>query len=120
MARLIISVFCTLAVPILLVPAYSLWHKDRHQVPHWRNGAGLASITFIVVSWSLQLFDLVRVLDRVNWQPSQNFEWYSGSIELYFLPLGPLLALAFRGLTRLQVLPAGLLVWELAASLTYS
>lgn len=41
-------------------------------------------------------------------------------IEIYLLPLAPLLALALRGVPRLQVVAAGIPVWVLAATLVYA
>jgi len=121
MPRPFFSAFCSLTIPILLLCAYTLWNKrSRRELPHWRNGAGLVSIALIFVSWSIQLFDWAFFLIRINWQDYPSLDWYSGSIEIYLLPLAPLLALAFKGLPRLQVLTAGMLVWALAASLTYS
>ena len=77
MVRLFISVFCSLAIPTLLVWAYSLWNKsNRRELPHWRNGMGLASITIIFASWSIQLLGLALFLSHVNMQSSQNFEWF--------------------------------------------
>jgi hypothetical protein len=121
MVRLFISMLCSLAIPTLLVWAYSLWNKgNRRELPHWRNGMALASITIIFGSWSIQLLGLVLFLSRVNMQGSQNFSWFLMGVEIYLLPLAPLLAFGFRGLPRLQVFTAGILVWMLEASLVYS
>src|SRR5271168_2286980 len=118
MVRLFISVFCSFAIPTLLVWCYSLWSKgSRRKLPHWRSGMGLASITIIFASWSIQVFGLALFLSRVSWRGFQNIEWYFGHIEIYLLPLAPLLAVGFRGLPRLQVFTAGMLVWALTASL---
>ena len=121
MVRQFISVFCSLAVPTLLVWAYSLWKKgSRRELPHWRNGMGLASVTFTFASWSIQVSGLVVFLSRINWHGFQSIDWYLMYIELYLLPLAPLFAIGFKGLPRLQVFTAGILVWVLAASLVYT
>src|SRR5258706_5592502 len=121
MPRLFTSVFCSFAIPTLLVWGYSLWNKGiRRGLPHWRNGLGLASITLILASWSIQVFGLVLFLGRVSWHGFQNIEWYLGHIEIYTLPLAPLLALGFKGLPRLQRFTAGILVRVFTASLVYT
>jgi hypothetical protein len=121
MVRLFISVSCSFAIPILLVWGYSLWNKGtRRELPQWRNGMGLASITLIFASWSIQVFGLALFLSRISWHGFQNIDWYFGHIEIYLLPLAPLLAVGFRGLPRLQVFTAGILVWVLAASFVYT
>jgi hypothetical protein len=120
MVRLFISMFCGLAIPALLVSAYSRWNNGcRRELPHWRDGVGLASVAFIFASWSIQLVGLVLLLTHINLQGSQNFAWYWMHIEIYLLPLAPLLALGFRGLPRLQVFTAGILVWVLTATFVY-
>jgi hypothetical protein len=87
MVRQFISVFCSLAVPTLLVWAYSLWKKgSRRELPHWRNGMGLASVTFTFASWSIQVSGLVVFLSRINWHGFQSIDWYLMYIEFY-LPL---------------------------------
>src|SRR5258708_40295635 len=97
MGRLFTSALCGLAIPTLLVWAYSHWVKgNRRELPHWRNGMGLASITLIFAGWSIQLFGLILLVGHVNWPGLQNFGWYWGHIEIYLLP-APLLALALKG-----------------------
>jgi hypothetical protein len=59
-------------------------------------------------------------LGQQSWHGFQNIEWYFGHIEIYLLPLAPLLAVGFKGLSRLQVFTAGILVWVLTASFVYS
>jgi hypothetical protein len=116
-----IALFCILAIPTLLLWAYWLWAKgNRRELPHWRNGMELASIILAFASWSIQLSGLVLFLSRVNWNGFQNFGWYWGHVEIYVLPLAPLLALGFKGLPRLQVFTAGMLSWALTASLVYT
>jgi hypothetical protein len=121
MIRLLTSVFCILAIPTLLVWGYSLWNEgSRRVLPHWRNAMGLASITLILAIWSIQVFSLVLSLSHVSWHGSQDIKWYCGQIEIYLLPLAPLLAVGFKGLPRLQVFTAGILVWVLTASFVYT
>jgi hypothetical protein len=121
MFGLFTSVFCSFAIPTLLVWGYSLWSKSsRRELPHWRNGMGLASITLIFTSWSIQVFGLVLFQSRVSWHGFQNIEWYFRYIELYLLPLAPLLAIGFKGPPRLQVFTAGILMCVLAAASGYT
>ena len=120
MVRLFTSLSCIFAIPTLLVWGYSLWNKgSRRELPHWRNGMGLASITLIFANWSIQVFGLALSLSRVSWHGFPNIEWYWGHIEIYLLPIAPLLAVGFKGLPRLQVFAAGILVWVLTASFVY-
>jgi hypothetical protein len=112
---------CSLATPVLLVWGYSLWNKrSRKELPQWRNGMGLASITFIFASWVIQVAGLVMVLSRIYWQGFENIDWYVGRVEVYLLPLAPFFTIGFKGLPRLQVFTAGILVWVLEASLVYA
>jgi hypothetical protein len=120
MVRLFTSLLCIFATPTLLVWGYSLWNKgSRRELPHWRNGMGLASITLIFANWSIQVLGLVLSLSRVSWHGPQNIDWYLEHIEIYVLPLAPLLAVGFKGLPRVQVFTAGILVWVLTASFVY-
>ena len=121
MVRIFTFVFCTLAIPTLLVWGYSLWNRGgRKELPHWRNGMGLAAITLIFAGWSIQLLGLVLSLSRINSQGFQNFGWYWGYIEIYTLLLAPLLALAWKGPPRLQIFAAGVFLYLLAASSVYA
>jgi hypothetical protein len=107
--------------PALLVWAYFLWNNgSRRELPHWRNGLGLASVTFIFASWSIQVFGLALFLSRINWNGYQSIEWYLGHVEIYLLPLAPLFAIGFKGHPRLQVFTAGTLAWAREASLVYA
>jgi hypothetical protein len=119
MVRLFTFVFCSLTIPILLVWSYSLWNKgSRRELPRWRNGIGLASINFIFAIWSIQVVSLILFLSRVSWLGFQNFEWYLDHIAINLFPLVLLFAaVAFKGLPRLLVFTAGILVWVLTASL---
>jgi hypothetical protein len=42
-----------------------------------------------------------------------------GHIEIYTLPLAPLLALGWKGIPRLQIFGAGIFAWVLTASFVY-
>ena len=117
MGRPLIFVFCILAVPVLLVWACTVWtRRTRLELPHWRNGLGLASITLIFAGWSFQLLGLILFLTRVNWPGFQNFWWYWFQVQIYLFVLSPLLALALKGLPRLQVFVAGILLYLLVGS----
>jgi hypothetical protein len=112
---------CSLAIPILLVWGFSLWNtRSRKELPHWRNGMGLASITFIFASWVIQVAGLAMFLSRIYWQGFQNIDSYLDYLEIYLLPLALFFAIGFKGVPRLQVFLAGILVWVLAASLVYA
>jgi hypothetical protein len=110
-------VFCSLAIPVLLVWAWALWTKrTRRELPHWRNGLGLAAITLIFAGWSFEIIGLFLFMTRVNWRGFRAFGWYWDHIEIYLFILNPLLALAWKGVPRLQVFVAGILFWVLVAS----
>jgi hypothetical protein len=83
-------------------------------------GRGLASITLIFASWSIQVLGLLLSLSRESWHSFQTIQWYLDGIDMYLVPLGPLLAIAFKGLPRLQVFTAGILVWLLAWAFVYT
>lgn len=120
MVRVFTSIFCSFAIPTLLIWGYSSWNKgSRRELPHWRNGIGLASITLILASWSIQVFALVVFLTR-SWYGFQSIHRYLQGVEMYLLPLAPLLAIALKGLPRLQVFTAGVLAWALATAFVYT
>jgi len=68
----------------------------------------------------MQLFALILFFSHFDWPDFQSFGWYGGHVEIYLLPLAPLLALALKGLPRLQVFAAGILLNVLAASFVYA
>jgi len=120
MVRLLTSVFCTLAIPILVVWGYSLWVRGSHrEVPHWRNSMGLTSIILILANWSVELFGWTLFFSRVNWPGFENFGRYWGHIEIYTLPLVPLLALGWKDIPRLQIFGAGIFARVLTVSFVY-
>ena len=120
MVRLFTSVFCSFAILILVVWGYSLRMRGSHrELPHWRDSIGLTSIILILANWSVELFGWALFFSRVNWPGFENFGWYWGHIEIYTLPLAPLLALGWKGIPRLQIFGAGIFVWVLTASFVY-
>ena len=121
MSRLLTSVFCSLAIPTLLVWVYIRWTRGiRRELPHWRNGVGLASITIISVGWLYEVVAWIHSLSELNLASFYSFVWYAEYIEIYFLLPAPLLALAFKGSPRLQVFTAAILLNVLAASFVYA
>jgi len=57
MAGVFPTIFCTFAIPTLLVWGYSRWNKgSRREQPHYHNGMGLASIPLTLASWPIRVF----------------------------------------------------------------
>jgi hypothetical protein len=121
MSRLLTSLFCSLAIPTLLIWAYIRWTRGiRRELPHWRNGAGLASITIISVCWLYEVLAWIHSLSGLNLTSFYAFVWYAEYIELYLILPAPWLALALKGLPRVQVLTAGILLNVLIVSFVYA
>jgi hypothetical protein len=55
----------------------------------------------------------------MNWPGFQNFEWFAAHIEIYVTVVAPPLALALKGLPRLQLFTAGILLNVLMGSFHY-
>jgi hypothetical protein len=97
-----------------------LWVRDTHRkLPHWRNGVGLTSIILILAGWSVNVLGVALLVSRVRWPGFENFGWYWGYIEIYTLPLAPLLSLAWKGVPRLQIFSAGIFLCLLTSSFIY-
>ena len=81
---------------------------------------GLASITIIFVGWLYQVLAWIHSLSGLNLASFYAFMWYAEYIEIYFVLPAPLLALALKGLPRLQVFTAAILLHVLTASFFYA
>jgi hypothetical protein len=112
--------FCGAAIPSLLIWACVTWQKRlRGDLPHWRNGLGLASFTLIFAAWAVEFLELILALNRVEWRGFQNFSTDWLYVQIYIVLAAPFLALALKGLPRIQVFTAGILLYVFGASLVY-
>jgi hypothetical protein len=80
---------------------------------------GLASFTLISAAWSYELCAWILSWSRMNWPGFQNFAWFAAHIEIYVTVVAPPLALALKGLPRLQLFTAGILLNVLMGSFHY-
>jgi hypothetical protein len=73
----------------------------------------------IFAGWLFQFIALIVVLTRMNSPMFQNVGWYWFHIQLYLLPVAPLLALALKGIPRVQVFTAAIILHALIAFTAY-
>jgi len=99
-------VITLIGVPVLLVLAYRGWVlRTRPNLPHWRNGLGLTALVLVALCWSwfvLGVCDLGRA--------SMPLFLDLSTLAVFCTVVSVVLALAWRGIPRLQALAASLLL----------
>jgi hypothetical protein len=105
--RVFASLTSLVAVPILLVLAYRAWMKQtRANLPEWRNGLGLTSLVLVALSW---LWYALGLADIGLASLGSRFLLLS-SFAVFGAVLAALLAIGWRGRSRLHALAASLLM----------
>jgi len=108
---------CLLVVPALLICAYFGCSRNAElTLSRLRNGVGLASFVLILVNWLFVISRMLLFQIHAKWVGFEEFSRYWMWFEVYLLPLTLLLAFTWKGLSRLQLLAAGILMWGLFAS----
>lgn len=104
---MLITIIITLiGVPVLLVLAYRGWvRRTRPNLPHWRNGLGLTALVLVALSWIWYALGVcgLRLLETVLFLELS-------VLAVFCTALSMLLALAWRGSSRLQTVGASLLL----------
>jgi len=103
------SIAVALAIPVLTVLAWRGWAKHvRKDLPHWRSVIGVISILITFLSWLafMGLFLLVGLDSRTVDNLVE--AWLSAVLLMAFIGIS--LAFALRGISRAQVILAGLLM----------
>jgi len=105
--RMFAALTSLLAVPILVLLAYSGWMKQTHaSLPEWRNGLGLTSLVLLVLSW---LWYALGLADIGLASLGSRFLLLS-SVAVFCAALAALLAIGGRGRSRLYALVASVLM----------
>lgn len=103
------SVTSLVAVPALLVLSYRAWNaRCRTALPHWRNGIGLAAVSLLAIAW---LWFAIGLADT---SLTLRFGAMSGGLTVLAVIctwLAAVFGSAWRGLSRLEVLAACLLMF---------
>jgi hypothetical protein len=111
MLRIVISLICFVAVPVLLFLAWSGWAKGvRAELPHWRNALCILALLLLLLNWLGAA--LLEVPVFVNPRMPRPAEMMEVMLTLSH-PLGVLalvLAFAFRRVSRVQTVVAALLM----------
>jgi hypothetical protein len=98
-------------VPILILLSYRAWaYKSSDRTPLWRRRFGLASIVIPLISWTL-LF-VGWVLGTMRWWPGGGFldlVWMATLAYTNWFVL--LLAVALRGMARINIIICAVLIW---------
>jgi hypothetical protein len=98
-----------LAIPILASLAYIRWWRvTRQELPHWRNGVGLASLVIVSANWSFDVALYILPSIRPHSTSFYNPDWLA--LQLYSSLAAVLLAMALKGSPRLQTIAAGALM----------
>lgn len=109
-ARPLIGIICFLAVPVFAILAYRAWSKtQRAQLSPWRSKVAVTSIVAVSANWLYMILILLLhfVNDRWAGWLLNDTSWEAG----FFLALAAaLLAIALKGLARIQGIAAGILM----------
>lgn len=106
--RVVILVVCLPGIPLLGLLAFRGWTRNfRRNLPGWRNKLGVISIALSLVGWFALLTPAFFHL--MGFGTSWYGDTWEGAVPLS-AATGTTLALALRGLPRVQAVAAGLLV----------
>ena len=112
MMRLVLAAATCTAIPILVVLAYFSWRRVRRELTSWRNGAGLASMFIVLALWVIQATRWAVMSSNREFAGFLGTDWREIETFLpafYAYPALPL-AFALRGVSRLQMLAAWVLL----------
>jgi hypothetical protein len=111
--RLAIAASTCVAIPILVAIAYLGWNRaSRRDLPHWRNGAGLASMFIIFALWLVQAtrWFLLSKLQRFSGFLGPDWLEVETFLPAYYAYPALLLAFALKEIPRLQMIGAWFLL----------
>ena len=107
-----------LVIPTLTALACTRWWRvTRQELPHWRNGMGLASIVIVAANWSFQVLLCTLFFIRPYSTSFHNPDWVA--LQLYSSLAAALLAMALKGSPRFQLIAAGVLMVAFVRSFIY-
>jgi hypothetical protein len=121
--RLAVETSTCIAIPILVILAYLGWRKViRRELPPWRNSVGLASMFIVFALWLIQttrwtLLSVNREFTGflgADWREVETF------LPAFYAYPALLLALAWKGIPRLQMIAVWLLLALFYGSFWYS
>jgi hypothetical protein len=116
LVRLVAFGLGLIGVPLLLAFAYRTWDvHHRANLPHWRNGIGLASVSLVALVWLWFVLDLASVTTGLG----------AMYIDGHGLPgnctcLAAAFACAWKGRSRLEAVAACILMVVGLSSLVYT
>jgi len=98
-----------LTIPILVTVACGRWTRiSRRELPHWRNGIGLASIVVVSTEWFL--YTAIWMLSSVSFQLTRFYDATWMQMQMYFDLAALPLAFALKGVPRLLMVAAWFLI----------
>lgn len=109
-ARPLIGIICFLAVPVFAIFAYRAWSKTlRAQLSPWRSKAAVTSIVAVSANWFYVILILLLHFVNDRWASSLLNE-ASWDVVFFLAIAAALLAIALKGLARVQGVAAGVLM----------
>jgi hypothetical protein len=102
-----------LASPILafLLLAFRGWIKHtRKDLPRWRNALGAASFLVITINFLVLTFPFLVALGGLRFRANISLDIFVGAV-FYSVPIGTALGFALKGISRLQLILAGVLTF---------
>jgi hypothetical protein len=106
-----VALLCCVAIPALVVLAYTYWAKiTRRDLPHWRNALGLISILVISVDWLFQTAVWVFYALNVAAPIPSTTAWAATHLEIYYLAFAIPSSFLLKGVPRIFLIAAWLLM----------
>ena len=106
-----VAVICCITIPVLVLLAYIYWTKiTRRTLSHWRNALGLISMLVLSGLWPFQTS--LWILYSVNVAASRisSAAEVGMHLEIYYLPVGMASTLFLKGLPRVLLISAWLIM----------
>jgi len=113
MTRLLLAVTSCTAIPILVALAYLKWKRTvRRELLPWRNGAGLAAIVIVFALWLIQTahWGAMALHGKFAGFLGTNLTEAEWLLPAFYAYAALLLAFALKGIPRLQIIAAWLLL----------
>jgi len=111
--RLVFAATTCTAIPILVVLAYLRWKRAiRRELTTWRNGAGLTAMFLVFTLWLIQTarWGDISVNHEFRGLLGPNFREFETFLPAYYEYQALPLALALKGIPRLQMVAAWFLL----------
>jgi hypothetical protein len=118
MVKSLFAASSLLAVPVLLSLAYRGWAATiRVRLPQWRNALGEGAMLFLLSTWLL--YSGVFILSRIRLELTSFYgpEWAFALRS--FNVISVLLAMALKGVPRLQIVAGALLTFWCISAVEY-